>query len=102
MSEGTCPAGALGEAEQPLRGHPQPGRCPVQAAAAVAQLGFAPDVVRNGREHLGGTFVFFASPHLHPNGPVYWFLMQIGMIIGFAPRMPANEGLIRRGVKEVV
>jgi hypothetical protein len=52
---GRVPPGALGEAEQPLRGHAQPGRCPVQAAAAVAQLGDAPDVVRNGREHLGGT-----------------------------------------------
>ncbi|HVV20999.1 MAG TPA: DUF4396 domain-containing protein, partial [Pseudonocardiaceae bacterium] len=24
-------------------------------------------------------FVFFPGPHLHPDDPVYWFLMQIGM-----------------------
>ncbi|HEX4392584.1 MAG TPA: DUF4396 domain-containing protein, partial [Mycobacterium sp.] len=28
-------------------------------------------------------FVLFPDPHLHPTSPVYWFLMQIGMIIGF-------------------
>ncbi len=33
---------------------------------------------------------------------VYWFLMQIGMIIGFATAWPANIWLIRRGIKEVM
>ncbi|MGH3631220.1 MAG: DUF4396 domain-containing protein [Sciscionella sp.] len=44
-------------------------------------------------------FVFFPDPHLHPNSPVYWFLMQIGMIIGFFTAWPANVWLIRRGIK---
>lgn len=49
------------------------------------------------------TFVFFPAPeHLHPNSPVYWFLMQIGMIIGFATAWPANMWLIRRGIKEAM
>jgi len=47
-------------------------------------------------------FVFFPAPHLHPDSPVYWFLMQIGMIIGFATAWPANVWLIRAGVKEAM
>jgi len=47
-------------------------------------------------------FVFFPAPHLHPDSPVYWFLMQIGMIIGFATVWPANVRLIRAGVKEAM
>lgn len=47
------------------------------------------------------SFTFFAQP-LHPNSPVYWFLMQIGMIIGFATAWPANVWLIRRGIKEAM
>lgn len=43
----------LGEAEQPPQGDPQPGRCPVQAGAGVAQFGGVPDVLRNGGQHLG-------------------------------------------------
>jgi len=48
------------------------------------------------------SFVFFPDPHLHPNSPVYWFLMQIGMIIGFATAWPANVWLIRHGIKEAM
>ncbi|WP_219013986.1 MULTISPECIES: DUF4396 domain-containing protein [unclassified Streptomyces] len=48
-------------------------------------------------------FVFFPAPHhLHPNDPVYWFLMQIGMITGFFPAWPVNTWLIRSGIKEVM
>ncbi len=47
-------------------------------------------------------FVLFRSPPLHPDSPVYWFLMQIGMIIGFATAWPANVWLIRRGIKEAM
>lgn len=46
--------------------------------------------------------VFFRSEPLHPNSAVYWFLMQIGMIIGFATAWPANVWLIRRGIKEAM
>ncbi|RDH76380.1 DUF4396 domain-containing protein [Mycolicibacterium moriokaense] len=45
-------------------------------------------------------FVFFPSEPLRPNSAVYWFLMQVGMIIGFATAWPANVWLIRRGIKE--
>jgi hypothetical protein len=46
------------------------------------------------------TFVFFPVHHLSPLSPVFWFLMQIGMVIGFATSWPANVWLLRRGIKE--
>lgn len=45
-------------------------------------------------------FVFFPVPHLHPTEAVFWFMMQIGMIIGFFTAYPANRWLLRRGLKE--
>jgi len=48
-------------------------------------------------------FVFFPAPHhLTPAGPVYWFLMQVGMIAGFVTAWPANAWLIRAGVKKAM
>lgn len=47
-------------------------------------------------------FVFFPGPHLQPDSPVYWFLMQVGMAIGFATAWPANVWLIRKGIKEAM
>jgi len=46
------------------------------------------------------TFVFFPAPHhLHPDSPVYWFGMQIGMIAGFFTAWPVNSWLIRSSIK---
>ncbi|MFF8597070.1 DUF4396 domain-containing protein [Streptomyces sp. NPDC015220] len=48
-------------------------------------------------------FVFFPAPHhLRPDDPVYWFLMQIGMIAGFFTAWPVNTWLIRSGIKEAM
>jgi Domain of unknown function (DUF4396) len=47
-------------------------------------------------------FVFFAHPHLTQDQAAYWFLMQIGMMLGFATSYPANAWLIRRGIKEAM
>jgi hypothetical protein len=47
-------------------------------------------------------FVFFPAHPLNPADPAYWFLMQIGMIIGFGTAWPANVWLIRRGIKEAM
>ena len=48
-------------------------------------------------------FVLFPAPHhLRPDSPVYWFLMQAGMLIGLATSWPANIWLIRRGIKEAM
>ncbi|MDQ6925128.1 MAG: DUF4396 domain-containing protein [Candidatus Eremiobacteraeota bacterium] len=44
-------------------------------------------------------FVFF-HPHLKPDQPTYWFMMQIGMLVGFATSYPMNWWLIRTGIKE--
>lgn len=48
-------------------------------------------------------FVFFPHPdNLEPNSAAFWFLMQIGMIIGFITSYPTNIWLIRRGIKEAM
>ena len=49
------------------------------------------------------TYVFFPAPHhLLPSSPVYWFGMQIGMVIGFITAYPVNAWLIRAGIKEAM
>lgn len=45
-------------------------------------------------------YVFFPGPHLEPVSPVFWFLMQLGMILGFVTAWPANVWLIHRRIKE--
>jgi hypothetical protein len=45
-------------------------------------------------------FFVFNDPHLRPDHAAYWFLMQVGMILGFLTSYPANNWLIRHGVKE--
>ncbi len=44
--------------------------------------------------------VFFSQRPLDPDEPSYWFMMQIGMILGFLTAYPANWWLVRRGYKE--
>jgi hypothetical protein len=41
-------------------------------------------------------------PRLEPNSPVYWFMMQIGMLAGLATTYPMNWLLIRKGAKEAM
>jgi hypothetical protein len=45
-------------------------------------------------------YVLFPAPHLMPQQPLYWLMMQIGMVLGFGTAWPANRLLVRRGVKE--
>lgn len=47
-------------------------------------------------------FVFFNDPHLRPDHAAYWFLMQVGMILGFLTSYPANNWLIRFEIKEAM
>lgn len=47
-------------------------------------------------------FVLFTEPRLQANDPVYWLMMQTGMILGFATSYPANVWMIRRGLKEAM
>jgi hypothetical protein len=45
-------------------------------------------------------FVLFPSPHLEPTETVFWFMMQIAMIIGFLMSYPANQWLLNKAWKE--
>jgi hypothetical protein len=44
----------------------------------------------------------FPAHHLQPDHAAYWFLMQIGMIIGYFTAWPVNVLLIRYGIKETM
>ena len=44
--------------------------------------------------------VFFPVHHLTADTASYWFMMQLGMLLGFATAYPANWWLLRRGLKE--
>ncbi len=43
--------------------------------------------------------VFFPD-HVRPDSPVFWFMMQIGMALGFLTAWPVNRWLIEAGLKE--
>lgn len=45
------------------------------------------------------TFVLLPTQQLGPSTIVFWFMMQIAMILGFMSTYPANWGLIRAGIK---
>jgi hypothetical protein len=45
-------------------------------------------------------YVLFPAPHLEVADPVFWFMMQIGMILGYFTSYPANVWLLERGLKE--
>ena len=45
-------------------------------------------------------YVFFPSPHLKPTEAVFWFMMQVGMILGFFTSYPVNIFLVKSGWKE--
>ena len=45
-------------------------------------------------------FVIFPGPHLHPTDAVFWFMMQVGMILGYFTSYPANIFLLKSGWKE--
>lgn len=46
--------------------------------------------------------VLFRSPHLATDHAAFWFLMQVGMLIGFVTTYPVNWWLIRHGIKDVM
>ncbi len=46
--------------------------------------------------------VLFPVQHLAADTATYWFMMQIGMVLGFATAYPANWWLVRRGIKEAM
>lgn len=44
-------------------------------------------------------FMFVIFPAISVNNPAYWFMMQIGMVIGFGTSYPMNWWLVRQGIK---
>ena len=46
--------------------------------------------------------VLFISPGLPTDSAAFWFLMQVGMLIGFATTYPVNWWLIRHGIKDIM
>jgi hypothetical protein len=46
--------------------------------------------------------VLFPVEGLHPDQAAYWYLIQIGMILGFVTAYPASWWPIRRGIKEAM
>lgn len=45
-------------------------------------------------------YLLFPSPHLRNSMAVFWFMMQIAMIVGYFTALPVNAWLIRKGWKE--
>ena len=45
------------------------------------------------------TFVIFKR-ELHQTSPLFWFMMQLGMGLGFVTSYPINWWLVKKGVKE--
>lgn len=45
-------------------------------------------------------FWLFPSRTLGPNSALFWFMMQVAMVVGFFTALPANSWLIRKGWKE--
>lgn len=46
--------------------------------------------------------VLFTSPHLPTDSAAFWFLMQVGMLAGYATSYPMNWWLIRSGIKDAM
>lgn len=47
-------------------------------------------------------FILFGHPLMQPDHWVFWFMMQVAMLGGFATAYPTNWVLIRTGVKETM
>ena len=46
--------------------------------------------------------MLFPPLYLPTDSAAFWFMLQIGMLIGFAATYPVNWRLIRRGIKDVM
>lgn len=44
----------------------------------------------------------FLDGTMHAASPVFWFMMQIAMLVGFATSYPANWLLVSRGIKHAM
>ena len=46
--------------------------------------------------------IFGTTWHANPTEPVFWFMMQVGMTIGFFTSYPANIWLVKKGIKHAM
>jgi hypothetical protein len=46
------------------------------------------------------SFFLIFHQRLEASDPLFWFMMQIAMILGFATAFPMNWWLIKKGIKE--
>jgi hypothetical protein len=69
--------------------------------AAVTAVVIALDLRRHPQSMALMQFGFFTTPP-KPDTPVFWFMMQIGMIIGFATTYPVNWVLVKTGIKDAM
>ena len=68
-----------------------------------ARIGDVLALARNGQLVRVGVMHFLLfNPQLQPNQAAYWFMMQIGMCLGFVTSYPMNSWLIRHGIKEAM
>ncbi|GED22287.1 DUF4396 domain-containing protein [Halomonas halmophila] len=44
----------------------------------------------------------FLDGTMHASSPVFWFMMQIAMLVGFITSYPANWALVTRGIKHAM
>lgn len=44
-------------------------------------------------------YVLLPVPLLKASTMVFWFMMQVGMVLGFSTTYPANALLVRAGIK---
>jgi hypothetical protein len=47
-------------------------------------------------------FLLFSPETLNPTTPVFWFMMQIGMVFGFFTSYPVNWWLLSQNIKETM
>lgn len=81
----------------PMR-HLSPGRGIIQALKADSLSLAAWQVGMYGWMAIA-TFLIFGH-ELDKGSPVFWFMMQIAMLLGFAASYPVNAWLVRSGIKE--
>ncbi len=84
---------------------------PIRAARSIAPQAAVVAAVKADTLSLAafeaGLFAWMAlvqrvwfTPGLKADEPVFWFMMQIGMSVGFLTTYPANHWLVRHGIKK--
>ncbi len=77
-----------------------PGQALVDAIKADTLSLVAFEVGMFGWMAVASLLVLDGEPPV--SGPVFWFIMQIAMVLGFATSYPANWLLVRRGIKHAM